>query len=259
MARRIYTLSLLYLLRHSRGIHLEDVPYRSAILKSRFVFPFLPPHVIEAVKASTMQRDRPKDGKKCTYCGQPIPVANLASALVHCPPAMVTAVDLRRFPAGSRIIKIDPGMPIPKNAVLLPFAFDENYDPSEYGPKYVALAQKQGVFPLPPAYTMEGPKGAEYHQNDLACDENTNLPAWEKRCADAGSAKRVSFKYDPLRPNEKNPYSSTGFFPSDLTDASSNEAKVPSSSHTFNTEAESVSVTEYSSDSGIQIQLTAEK
>lgn len=252
MTRHTYTIPQLLEMRHCHQTHLEDVPYLKALPKYLAPYglaaevPIPTAGVLSTISPNGTSLGQPWETVKCAYCGHTSYKKKMVLSGADSPKLVAPVFDLMRFPPGSRIIKIDPGMPIPKGAIPLPFKFDENY------------AKKQEVSDVALVPTKES-CAAEENRVPLYADFASLDEMWEKGGASMTPPKRVAFKYDPLRRNDKNPYSTSGFYPTEFTDASSNENKVPSSSHTFNTEAESVSVTEYSSDSGIQIQLPAFK
>ncbi|ODV67155.1 hypothetical protein HYPBUDRAFT_241159 [Hyphopichia burtonii NRRL Y-1933] len=108
-----YTILELVSLRHDRKTNLQDVPY-SFNIKS------ISNEIYEATPTETVSWQDNYHAPK-----SPLRIRRIHKTRAPSP------FDLQHFPPGSRIIRIEPGMPIPRGAIPLPFHFEENYIPND--------------------------------------------------------------------------------------------------------------------------------
>lgn len=103
------------------------------------------------------------------------------------------------FPPGSRIIRIEPGTPLPKGAVPIPFRFEDESVNSSDPIRQVQLTQPNIRINQSENSTIDRSKTKKYRNNSFISNPTRpiNLPNLQTR-----STKSVS-----------NPYSAAGFFP----------------------------------------------
>lgn len=275
MLKTVYSIKALVDLQHEKTIDLEDIPYLKECnqkpgthFKER-----TQSHTYETQKGFAYQ-DLVENGDKATgkihldmypfeygLTDQFLPdrrPINRKTKGKRLNKQAMNPFDLNSFPPGSKIIRIDSGMPIPPGAIPIPFVLDEtieqqlirssNIENRRNNPK------EKKTYNNPERVNSKStrfePRKQSYRKTDKVPLQNINTNIAEIQ----RSPYTHSFKYDPNSPNSENPFSATGFFPQNLNKLD-NTIIPPSSVHTCTTDMDGLSVGDSSDGYNIQIQL----
>lgn len=177
--------------------------------------------------------------------------------------------NIQMFPPGSRIIRIEPGVPIPVGAIPIPFIFEDNLKLNPvpiFGGHLDERNDYAAMLQNPSPYKTRNSKGHKQRKSDIQ-KLNISIPTEPSPCP---NPKSTILKYDARKStNKNNPYSISGFFPKNsafdgsIGDTESTDDQKLFSSNLADTSQTSVNDTDSqttidSSDSfNIQIQISA--